>query len=68
MTFDNIDYDYKRLRSALMDYFGTAMVGGFPMAVIELGEVERASESELLQIARKNGFNLEKYKINRWSW
>ena len=64
MTIDMIDYD--RLRSDLMDYYGTAMVGGFPMAVIELGQVERASESELVQIAQKLGYNLNKYsKINR---
>ena len=64
MTVD--DFDYDRLRSDLMDYYGTAMVGGFPMAVIELGQVERASESELVQIAQKLGYNLNKYsKINR---
>ena len=64
MTVD--DFDYDRLRSDLMDYYGTAMVGGFPMAVIELGQVERASESELVQIAQKLGYNLNKYfKIDR---
>lgn len=64
MIVDDFDYDW--LRSDLMDYYGTAMVGGFPMAVIELGQVERASESELVQIAQKLGYNLNKYfKINR---
>ena len=64
MTVD--DFDYDRLRSDLMDYYGTAMVGGFPMAVIELGQVERAPESELVQIAQKLGYNLNKYfKIDR---
>ena len=49
MDFDDLDYD--RLRSDLMDNYGTAMCSGFPMAVMDLGKVERASESELLQIA-----------------
>ena len=66
MTIDMIDYD--RLRSDLMDYYGTAMVGGFPMAVIELGQVERASESELLQIAQKLGYNLNKYYKIKRAW
>ena len=66
MDFDDLDYD--RLRSDLMDNYGTAMCSGFPMAVMDLGRVERASESELLQIAHKEGYNLEKYKNNPWGW
>ena len=66
VTYD--DFDFAKLRSDLMDYYGTAMVGGFPMAVIELGQVERASEAELLQIAQKNHYNLEKYKKNNYRW
>ena len=66
MTIDMIDYD--RLRSDLMDYYGTAMVGGFPMAVIELGQVERASEAELIRIAQKEKYNLNKYVKQDWKW
>ena len=60
MDFDNFDYD--RLRSDLMDLYGTAMFSGFPMAVIELGKVERASESELILIAQKEHYDLQKYR------
>ena len=66
MDFD--DFNYESLRSNLMDNYGTAMCSGFPMAVMDLGRVERASESELLQIAKKEGYNLNKYKNNPWNW
>ena len=65
MDFD--DFNYESLRSNLMDNYGTAMCSGFPMAVMDLGRVERASESELLQIAKKEGYNLNKYKNNPWN-
>ena len=66
MGFDNLDYD--RLRGDLMDYYGTAMCGGFPMAVIDLGKVERASEAELIRIAEKEKYNLNKYVKQEWKW
>ena len=66
MDYDN--FDFESLRSDLMDNYGTAMCSGFPMAVMDLGRVERASESELLQIAQKEGYNLNKYKNNPWNW
>lgn len=62
------DFDFDSLRSDLMDNYGTAMCSGFPMAVFDLGKVERASESELLRIAQKEGYNLEKYKNNYRKW
>ena len=56
--------DVDRLRSDLMDYYGTAMVGGFPMAALDLAKIERASDSEIVRIAEKNGFNLRKYIVD----
>lgn len=55
--------DYESLRKDLIDYFGSAMFSGFPMVVVELSEVERASNSELLRLARKVGFDLSKYEV-----
>lgn len=57
----NDDPGTNRLRSDLRDYYGTAMFNGNPMAMMELEEVERASRSELTDIARRNGFNPESY-------
>jgi len=54
--------DYRRLQEDLRDYFGTAMLNGFPMAAIETISVDRASESELLKLAKRAGLNLRKYE------
>ena len=56
--------DADRLRRDLIDYYGTAMAGGFPTAVIDLAKIERASDSEIVRIAEKNGFNLRKYIVD----
>ena len=56
-------YDFERLRDDLMDYFGTATFSGFPMAMVDLSHVERASNEQLLHIAMKNGFDLNEYII-----
>lgn len=55
------EIDYERLRNDLMNYFGSAMMY-YPVAVVELSEVEHASPSKLIQIAIQNGFNLDNYK------
>lgn len=51
-----------RLREDLINYFGTAIFYN-PMAIMELEEVKKASESKLIEIAIKNGFDLDNYKI-----
>ena len=56
--------DVDRLRRDLMDYFGTATFSGFPMAVIDLAKIESATDSEIVRIAEKNGFNLRKYIVD----
>ncbi len=47
-----------KLRRDLMDYFGTAMNSGFPMAMVDLGKIQRASTNELIKIAEKNGIDI----------
>ncbi len=53
--------NYDKLRGDLRDYYGTAMFNGNPMAMMELEEVERASNADLERIARNNNFDLSKY-------
>ena len=60
-----ITLDGDRIRRDLMDYYGTAMTGGFPMAMVDLGRVQRASGDELLAMARQVGLDLNKYIISR---
>ena len=60
-----MEIDYERLRNDLMDYYGTATMFN-PVAVMELSEVENASDFKLEQIAIQNGFDLSDYeKQNR---
>ena len=53
--------DYERLREDLKNYFGSAMQF-YPVAVMDLVEVERASDEKLEQIAISCGFNLSDYE------
>ena len=55
------EIDFDRLREDLIDYFGTAMFNGFPVAVMDVTKVEMASNEQLIQIANQNGFDLNNY-------
>ena len=48
-------YDVEQLRALLKDYYGTAMFNGFPMAVIDLGKVDRMSDEEVIELAYEIG-------------
>ena len=56
-----MNIDFEKLRSDLINYFGTAMMNGFGMAVMDLTRVERATEEELIEIALECGFDLNNY-------
>ena len=55
-----MNIDIERLRRDLIDYFGTAM-SVFPVAMMELSQVQNASPEKLIEIAKKNGFDLRDY-------
>ena len=55
--------DIEKLRSDLLDYYGSAMNSDFPMAVIDVSDVENASPYKLIQIANSAGFNLGDYSV-----
>ena len=57
------EINIEELRKDLINYFGTAMQM-YPVAMIELSQVETASEEELINIALKNGFDLDNYITN----
>lgn len=56
-----MNIDFEKLRSDLINYFGTAMMSGFGMAVMDLTRVERAIDEELIEIALECGFDLNNY-------
>ncbi len=60
-----MNIDYEKLRSDLLDYYGVAMNEFYPMAIMEVSKVEKASEQELIKIARKEHFNLDKYDLDQ---
>ena len=56
------DIDYENLRSDLEDYYGTDMFSGAGMAMSDLEEVDRASEDKLIEIAKREKIDLNKYE------
>lgn len=53
--------DIEKLRRDLIDYFGSATSFN-PVAFMDVINVENASEEVLIDIALKNGFDLDNYK------
>lgn len=51
------DADVSYLRDRLRDYYGTAMTSGFPMAVMELSEVDSMSDEEVIKRAEELGLD-----------
>ena len=61
-----MEIDFERLRRDLIDYYGTAATNGFPMAIIEINNIENASNEQLIKIAIQIGLDLDKYNnLNR---
>ena len=58
-----MDIDIEKLKEDLINYFGTASFYNKP-AMIDLISVENASDGEIINIAIKNGFDLERYEIS----
>ena len=53
------ELDEEALRERLMDECGTAMFGGFPAALLDVADIESASNDELLEIAERLGVDSE---------
>ena len=52
-TYDDIDME--ELREKLTDYYGTAMVNGFPMAMADLNGLDRMDDEEIRELAEELG-------------
>lgn len=55
------ELDTERLCRDIEDDYGSAMSSGFPMAMMEMAEVERASDRELIEMTREKRVDLTKY-------
>ena len=57
---DRITIDIDSLRRDLINYFGTAASFN-PLATMNIIEVEQVTPLKLIEIAKNNNFNLDKY-------
>ena len=55
--------DIQKLRNDIKDYYGTAVFNGFPMAMIDVINVDRLSDQEIVDLVLKKKMSLEKYFI-----
>ena len=51
------DKTSEQLREELKDYYGTAMMNGFAMAMYELDEIDRLTDEELEEKTREIGLD-----------
>lgn len=56
--------DVDELREHMRDYYGTAMMGGFPAAIFDLVDVDSMSGEELCELAEDNGVDLRKFAVD----
>lgn len=56
---ENIDIE--KLRQYIIDYYGTAIINSSPTAMMDLLEVENASNEKVLSLALKNKINLNNF-------
>lgn len=57
------DIDFKRLRNDLMDEYGAQMAGfSGGLGFLDMCDAQDASEQQLLEMAKREGFNLNKYR------
>ena len=61
-----MDINTRKLRKDVMDNFGTAMHSGFPMAIMDLSEVGRMTDEELIEYALRHGIDLGDYTEDRY--
>ena len=55
--------DVDALRDYLLDYCGSAMMSGFPAAVLDVADIEHASGEALCRIAEGVGVDLSRFTI-----
>ncbi len=64
MDKETITIDIEKLRDDMKnDSYGAFFGGGFGGALIEAGDVERASPRELVEMAERKGINLMDYQV-----
>ena len=57
--------DVDKLRSYMLDFCGSAMMSGYPAALLDVASVERASGKELCRMAERSGVDLRRFIVTR---
>ena len=55
--------DVEKLRNDLINYYYGLAYAISPIAFTEVTKVQEANEEELIEIAKKENFDIEKYKV-----
>lgn len=58
-----ITIDIDRLRRDLEDYYGTGAFSGMPAMMMEVFDIQRMSDEEVVRKAQREGFDLFKYQL-----
>lgn len=60
-----MQYDIERLRNDMRDDgFGMAFGAGLDFMIYGALELDSMSDSEILRVAKQNGINIERYRID----
>ena len=57
--------DVDALRDYMLDYCGSAMMSGFPAALLDVADIERADGRELCRMAERLGIDLRRFDVSR---
>lgn len=52
--------DVERLREKMIDYYGTGATAGMPEILMEIRDIEKMSDEEVVNKAKRLSFNLFK--------
>lgn len=64
MFNETITIDVDELRKDMReDSMGAFFGGGFGGALMEVGDIDRASDKELVEMAQRKGINLRDYQV-----
>lgn len=57
-----MEIDVDKLRDYLIDCCGTAVLGGFPVAIADLGDIEQMDPHDLCETAESMGIDLRQFE------
>ena len=57
------EIDIDQLREDMLNNYGTAMFNGFPMSLVDIQKIEKATDDELVIMAKKEKINMFEYRM-----